>query len=312
MQVYQHEGGEPTLAQVAEAARSAREAGACWIAGVGGGSVLDLAKAAAGLAHAEQQPAFYQNGGALDAAGVPFIAVPTTAGTGAEATPNAVITNHETGVKKSIRDPSFLAALIVLDPELLAGMPKPVIAAAGMDALTQAVESFLSVKATWLSEQLALQGVRLLAANLAAVYDGETGPPLEACLLGSYLTGVAFSFSRLGVVHGLAHPLGAVFQVPHGLVCGVCLPHALAFNREAARAKYETLAACLGGDPVAVVREMLQRFDLRSPFAGAQLKARERIVREVLASGSTAANPRPVTAQDVDGFLTALFAEGAE
>ncbi|MBN1669839.1 MAG: iron-containing alcohol dehydrogenase [Kiritimatiellae bacterium] len=310
VEAVEHTGGEPTLAQVAALRAKARAVGAAWVAGVGGGSVMDLAKAAAGLMHAEREPAYYHGGGALRAPGVPFVAAPTTAGSGAEATVNAVLTNAESGVKKSIRDPSFMARLVVLDPALLEQAPPRVTAESGMDAFTQALESFWSAKASWLSDQLALKGLCLIARHLQDVFEARNGIAADNLLLGSFLTGVAFSASRLGVVHGLAHPLGSIYGVPHGRVCAACLPHAVAFNREAVGAKYGVVCDALGEDLPAWIERHQTRFGLDSPFAGQPIRDRARIVREVLASGSTAANPRPVTERDVDALLQPLFAQG--
>jgi alcohol dehydrogenase class IV len=309
----QHTGGEPTLAQVADALALARRHRAEWVAGVGGGSVLDLAKAVAGLFHAARAPVDYHDGAPLERPGVPFIAVPATAGTGAEATLNTVLTNGVTGSKKSIRHESFMARVVILDPDLLATCPPPVMAASGMDAFTQAVEAFASVKASWLSDQLALEGLTLIAANLEAVHAGARAGRLPApaaahLLLGSCFTGVALSFARLGVVHGIAHPLGSLYHVPHGLVCAVCLPYALELNRPALGGKYDAMSGAIGGDLLAEARRLVRQLGLSSPFAGRPLPQREDIIRETLASGSTACNPKPVTRTDVEWLLERLFA----
>jgi alcohol dehydrogenase class IV len=304
---WRHAGGEPTLAQVAELLAAARRHGAEWIAAVGGGSVLDLGKAAAGLFRAGHAPVHYHDGGALEADGIPFAAVPTTAGTGAEATVNAVLTNEATGSKKSIRDPRLMARLVILDPALLAGCPRAVLAASGMDAFTQAMESFTSRHAGWLSDQLALKGLELVARNLEAVHSDPAEPGAADLLLGSYLAGLALSMARLGVVHGVAHPLGSIYHVPHGLVCAVCLPHAVELNREAFGAKYTAMSTAVGGDLLARTRALLDALGIASPFAGQPLREREAILRETLASGSTAANPKPIAGEDVEWLLARLF-----
>jgi alcohol dehydrogenase class IV len=304
---FRHRGGEPTLAQVAEALTAARRCKAEWIAGVGGGSVLDLAKAVAALMHAAQPLADYHDGLAIERAGIAFVAAPTTAGTGSEATVNSVLTNEASGAKKSIRDIGMMARVVILDPALLASCPRPVIAASGMDALTQAIESFTSRKATWLSETLALKGLTLIAAHLEKVYHDPGNPSADPLLEGSYFTGIALSLSRLGVVHGLAHPLGALYHVPHGQVCAVCLPHAIALNREAFGPRYERMSQAVGRDLLQCVRELIARLGIESPFAGKPLDDRELIIRETLASGSTHANPRTITRADVEALLDTLF-----
>jgi len=305
---WEHSGGEPTLFHVADLLRTARAFSAEWVAGVGGGSVLDLAKTAAGLLHAQLKPVDYHNGAPISPTRVPFIAVPTTAGTGSEATIVCVLTNAETGVKKSFRHPSFMARLVILDADLLGFCPPPVIASAGMDALTQAIESYTSVGATWFSDGLALKAVSLIAHNLEPVFASPKAAQADDLLLGSYLAGVALSNARLGVVHGLAHPLGARFRVPHGLACAVCLPHAIEFNRGAIGDKYARMSEAVGDDVLAFSRRLLTTFHIQSPFAGKTIADRDVVIRETLASGSTAANPRKVSAADVEHLLDRIFA----
>ncbi len=308
LRAWEHAGGEPTLEDLDRLMAAAREFRADWVAGVGGGSVLDLAKACAGLFHAAQAPAAYHNGAPLEARGIPFIAAPTTAGTGSEATINSVLTNTASRVKKSIRDPMLIARLVLLDPDLLAFCPQRVIAHSGMDAFTQAMEAFTSRYATWMSDAFALQGVELIAANLEKVYRGGSGEQRLGLLTGSYLGGLGFSMGRLGVVHGIAHPLGVRYHAPHGLVCGVCLPFAIELNRSAMGAKYDRLSRAVGADLLEWTRGMLDRLAMASPFKGQAVRDQETIIKETLPAWSTQANPRPVTAQDVAWLLERLFA----
>lgn len=304
---WQHAGGEPSLSDLSGLLETAHGHRAEWIAGIGGGSVLDLAKAAAGLCRARGPLAAYHEDAPIETPGVPFIAAPTTAGTGSEATPNAVLTNSDTACKKSIRAADFMARAVILDPELLPRGPTPVIAHAGMDALTQALEAYASRHAAWLSDTLALKAMSLIAKHLEAFYRG-TDPRAPGCvLLGSYLAGLAFAMARLGVVHGIAHPLGARYHVPHGWVCGACLPHAVELNRAALGVKYAELGRLFGGDPVGFLRALLRRLDLRSPFAGRPVKDCAAIVRETVGAGSTQANPKPIVPADVEWLLERLF-----
>lgn len=304
---WQHAGGEPTLEDLDRLRAVARKHRAEWVAGVGGGSVLDLAKACAGLFHATQASEAYHNGAPLESRGIPFIAVPTTAGTGSEATINSVLTNTVTRVKKSIRDPMLIARLVVLDPELLAPCPKSVLAHAGMDAFTQAVEAFISRYASWMSDAFALKAVELIAANLEAVYQGGAVAQAMNLLTGSYLGGLGFSMARLGVVHGLAHPLGLRYHVPHGLVCGVCLPVAIELNRKAMGAKYDRLSQAVGDDLLGWTRQADACLEMASPFKGKSILDKDTIIKETLLSGSTQANPKPITAEDVEWLLSRIF-----
>lgn len=301
-------GGEPTLEQLRALLTFARECGAEWIAGIGGGTAMDLAKACAALVKADLDVGAYHDGAAFPAAGLPFLAAPTTAGSGSEASMVSVLTNTATGVKKSMRSPTMIARIVALDPALLEGSPPHVIAHSGMDALTQAVESYLSRKSVWLSEVMALRAVELVNDSLEAVYADSASPRAGDLLTGSYLAGYALAFSRLGVVHGLAHPLGCRYELPHGLVCGVCLPVALRFNREVVGPKYDALSRAVGADLRARVELLLERFGMRSPFAGRPVPEDAGLIEEILASGSTAANPRPVSAEDARALLRELFA----
>ena len=303
---WKYTGGEPTLDHVEDLLRIARRERVDWIAAVGGGSVIDAAKATAGLVHAPLPVEAYHDGAPMPESRVAFLAAPTTAGTGSECTIVSVLINAACGEKKSIRHPSHMARLVILDPELLAQCPKDIIACSGMDALAQAIESFVSKGATWFSDSVALKGAALVAGNLEAVHCGRTGQCAKDLLEGSYLAGLALSNARLGLVHGLAHPLGVRYRLAHGLVCAVCLPLVIAFNRQAMGGKYERMCEAAGGDLLTRVEALTRSLGIASPFAGRKIGDRERIVKETLASGSTKANPRPVTAADVEQFLDGL------
>ncbi|UIJ36830.1 iron-containing alcohol dehydrogenase [Desulfobaculum bizertense] len=311
---WQHPGGEPTLAQLEELLEAARKHGAEWIAAVGGGSVLDIAKACAGMFHQPGTVVEYHDGAEPSRESLPLLAAPTTAGTGSEATPVSVLTNTETGVKKSFRTKDMYAKVVILDPVLLQHCPSHVLTASGMDAITQAVESYTSRHATWYSRELAAMGFELLANTLPLAFAerNETGSiseeRAEALLYGSYITGVAFSSSRLGVVHGLAHPLGARFHVPHGVCCGICLPYALELNRDSVQKLYTQLCDILGEDLIEWVRQQLSAFGMENPFSGKTLADTDAVVEEILVSGSTKANPVTVTEDIARDLLKKILA----
>ena len=306
--VWAHAGGEPTLDDVEAALAVARDRQVEWVAGAGGGSTMDVAKACAGLLHSPLPVRAYHDGAPIEESRTPFLAAPSTAGTGSEATFVSVLTNSATGVKKSFRHPSHMARLVLLDPELLATCPPAVIAHSGMDALVQAVESYISRGATGFSDMLAITAIRLIHGRLTALHQNARDLDAATDLLhGSYLAGLALSNARLGIVHGLAHPLGARYHEPHGRVCAACLPAALEFNRPAIGGKYEQMSDAVGSDLQEAVRRLTEALGIGAPFSGKTLDDRQALIRETLASGSTAANPRPVSAADVDAMLTRLF-----
>lgn len=300
-------GGEPTLAEIESVLHKAKAIKASWIAGVGGGSVMDLAKASAGLFHAANEPEYYQRGGRIEAKGIPFIAIPTVAGSGAEATPNAVIINSEKKSKLSIRDESFCARKVILDVELLSGLSARTLSFAALDCFAQAYESYTSKNATWFTETLSLKAIELIHNNIESAYTAATEENLSALLLASYLGGIALASARLGVIHGIAHSLGALYAKPHGLICSVCLIPSIKLNRKAMGKKYEAICALLDMDFIARTEQLLESFSIISPFLGKPVIDKEKIIKETLESGSTAANPKTITRADVESLLAELF-----
>jgi len=307
VQWFLRQAGEPVLDEVSALIQKARSMKADWIAAIGGGSVLDLAKAAAGLYNADEEPAYYQEGGALKERGIPFIAVPTTAGSGSEATPNAVIINRQKKRKTSLRDRSFVARTVILDVALLADLPRPIISYSGMDAFVQAYEAYTSRNATWLSDTFALKAIDLINRNILPAYATRSEEALTPLLLGSYFSGVAFSSARLGVIHGIAHPLGVLYDQPHGLICAACLLPSIAVNRKAMGNKYEMMKTVMESDVAKRVRVLLSSLEIRSPFKGKPLIEKEKIIAETLQSGSTASSPKKITREDVEFILKELF-----
>lgn len=183
-------------------------------------------------------------------------------------------------------------------------------AAAGFDAFVQAFESYTSLHATPFTRVLSELALTRIARALLPFYQGNSdlaGEMLEA----SYLAGVALSHARLGIIHGLAHPLGVRFNVAHGLACACCLPACLAFNRKAVARDLNTLKSQHGLDVEAQIAMWMTAMELKNPFAGQQVTDREAFIRETLASGSTAANPRPVTADDVSSLLDTILEKTA-
>lgn len=298
---------EPVLQEITDIIEQAKVINAQWIVGLGGGSVLDLAKAAAGLFHAKERPVFYQEGGKLGEQGIPFVAVPTTAGTGSEVTKNSVIINPEKKVKLSIRDDSFIAQKIILDGELLVGLSPQVILYAGLDAYVQAYEAFISKNAAWYTDSFALQAITIIDKNIESAYNKQDVDSLFNMLIGSYCAGVAFAHARLGVIHGIAHPLGVLYGFTHGLICAVCWPLSLKINRGIMGEKYNEISKAIGIDFEERIEQLLSMGDIKSPFIGKEMSAKEKIMQATLNSGSTAANPKKIEANDVEFILKNIF-----
>lgn len=234
---------DPSAATVEACIAAGRAAGAAAVVGFGGGSPMDVAKVAAYcLGSGDALDAIYGVGNA-HGIGLPLLLVPTTAGTGSEATPVAVITVGATE-KKGINAAPLYADWAVLDPELTLGLPRPVTAATGIDAMVHAIEAFTSKRLkNPLSDALAREALRLCAANLrTACTDPGHVPAREAMLLGAHLAGVAFANAPVAGVHALAYPLGGHFHVPHGLSNALMLPHVLGHNMGAALDLYAGLA----------------------------------------------------------------------
>jgi len=209
---------------------------------IGGGSALDAAKAIAGLLRVGRSVMDYLEGVGpelpYEGPAVPLIAVPTTAGTGSEATKNAVLSIHgKDGFKKSFRDDKLVAEYAVLDPQLLASCPPALIAANGMDALTQLMESYVSLKANPFTDALAISGLRKVRDSLLAWYEqpAESGASRAKMAYAALLSGITLAQCGLGSVHGLASPLGAFYPIPHGVVCGTLVAEASAVNIRAMR-----------------------------------------------------------------------------
>jgi alcohol dehydrogenase class IV len=227
--------GEPTIADV-DAGLAAARANACdLIIAVGGGSAIDAAKAIAGLLTNAGAALDYMEvigrGQKIAKPAAPWVAVPTTAGTGAEATRNAVIGAPERKFKASLRSELLMAKAALLDPELGVGVPREVTAASGMDALCQVIESYVSSGANPMTDAVAAEGIRLAARSIrTAVADGSNLHAREAMAMAALLSGIALTNAGLGAVHGFAAPLGANFPVPHGVVCARLLPGVIKAN----------------------------------------------------------------------------------
>lgn len=309
---------EPSLETVANGLAMARSEEVDWVIGLGGGSAMDAAKAIAGLYHCTQEVQYYFDGGPIEKRGIPLVTIPTTAGSGAEVTFNAVLSDHLNRVKKSIRDPKLAAKIAVVDPQLSFSAPQPVTVYSGVDALVQAIEAYISKGANDLTDIYALAAIERLGKNLFSVFqDGNNVAARVEMSMGSLMAGIALSIARLGAVHGLAHPIGIRTGKPHGLICAVLIVPVMRFNLAVSHEKFAKIALALGvkipgGDSIdagamAIKSIMNLNRKLGIPSHVNSLGITEadfpEIIQESLGSGSMKANPREATAADLMNIL---------
>jgi len=243
LELYDKAGKEPTTTILNDGKEFAIESKCDMIVGIGGGSVMDTAKGIAGLVTNGGIVEDYHAGKEFIKPPQPFILIPTTSGTGSEVTNNSVVKNEITGFKKSIR--GLWASMALLDPELTLSLPKKYTAYSGADALVQAIEALVSKSDNFISDFFSRKSIAYLGDNLPKVCDYLTNIDLrEKMMLGSILGAISFANGKLGAVHGFAHPIGIKHELPHGLICGLLLPHVMKYNIEVERAaqKYSWIA----------------------------------------------------------------------
>ncbi|MFZ5898833.1 MAG: iron-containing alcohol dehydrogenase family protein [Bacillota bacterium] len=309
---------EPTVAAVDEARRLIYEEKVDLVVGVGGGSVLDVAKAAAGLAKADAPTSTFFGEVPVNNPGLPWVAVPTTAGSGSEATKNAVLIDPERKRKASLRNEWWLPAVAVVDPILTMSQPPKITASTGFDALTHAVESFTSRWATPFTSALSREAVRLITQNFYTAYDtGRVRAAREYMMLASLMAGIALANAGVGAVHALAHPVGVRYGIPHGVACGILLPYVARFNLAVAHDAYADLAAASAIVPFAAdkdeaahkfvvyLEKLRDRLGLPKKLSEVGLKEADivEIADEALLSQSLSSNPRRVTRVDLLAIL---------
>ena len=316
--------GEPTVSLIREGAQLALESHCHYIIGFGGGSAIDAAKAIAAIAPNSGEPMDYLEviGQArpLENPPLPFLAVPTTAGTGAEVTRNAVIGSPEHSVKASIRSPLMLARLALIDPNLTLNLPPQITATTGLDTITQLIEPYVSCRANALTDIYCLDGLtRAITALPRAYANGSDTDARSEMSFASLLSGLSLANAGLGAVHGFAAPLGGMLNAPHGALCAAVLPHATAINIRALRqrqpqhaslAKYARIAHLLTGgeaipeaciDSLTQLSKSLQIPTLRTlGLTQADIPA---AVERAAAASSMKANPLPLTTAELTDIL---------
>jgi alcohol dehydrogenase class IV len=316
---------EPTVELVRAAVAVARAQGADVIAAIGGGSVIDTGKAVAMLLGNGGDPLDYLevvgSGQAITRPAVPCVAVPTTAGTGAEVTANAVLAVPSHRVKASLRSPLMIPRVALVDPLLTVSCPPPVTAASGLDALTQCLEPFVSVQATPLTDGLAREGLRRAGTGLRAAYaNGEDLAARADMAMCSLLGGISLANAKLGAVHGLAGVIGGTADVPHGLACAALLAPVIEANVRAARSsppgadvldRYTEAAGLLTRqsdasveDGLSWIRETLTLLQVPGLAAfGLGPQQADDIAANALVSSSMKGNPVPLSHADLKAIV---------
>lgn len=314
----------PTVKNVQAGVEAFRRSGADAIVAIGGGSAMDTAKAV-GIIVAN--PAF---GDVVSLEGmaptanrsVPVFALPTTAGTAAEVTINYVITDEANTKKMVCVDPKDIPAVAIIDAELMAAMPRGLTAATGMDALTHAIEGYITKGAWTLTDMFELKAVELIARWLpAAVENGADTEAREGMAVAQYIAGMGFSNVGLGLVHGMAHPLGAFYDIPHGVANALLLPYVMQYNMESSLVKFSDVARAMGVDTagmdtrqaaqaaVDAVRALAVRVDIpqRLSSLGVREEDLPRLAASALADVCTPGNPRDTSAEEILALYREAF-----
>ncbi len=317
--------GEPEIATVENGVALAKKEHCDFVISIGGGSVMDAGKAIAAMLTNGGELLDYLEiigrGKSLTKSSAPFIAIPTTAGTGTEVTRNAVLSSPQHRVKVSLRSPLMLARVAIVDPELTYALPPALTANTGLDALTQLIEPFVSSRANPMVDGLCVEGIRRAARSLRAAFrDGQNHSAREDMAVASLFGGLALANAGLGAVHGFAGPIGGQFPAPHGAVCAALLPHVMAQNISALRQRapdsealprYDEVARLLTGndgtmadDGVNWVRALVRDLKIK-PLAtyGIRKEHVADLVAKAAVASSMKANPIALTVEELTDAL---------
>ena len=324
-EIYSDVKANPTIANVQNGVAAFTASGADFIVALGGGSAIDTAK---GIGIVFNNPEFADVKsleGVADTKkkAVPTFALPTTAGTAAEVTINYVIIDEDAKKKMVCVDPNDIPAVAIVDPELMYSMPKGLTAATGMDALTHAIESYITPGAWVMSDMLELKAIEMIAANLKAAVDNGSDPVArEAMSQAQYIAGMGFSNVGLGIVHSMAHPLGAHYDTPHGVANALLLPYVMEYNAESPAApKYIQIAKAMGVNTDGMteaegVKAAVEAVKQLSLSIGIPQKLNEIGVRKedlhTLAVDAfndvcTGGNPRPTSIEDIEALYNKAY-----
>lgn len=322
IEVFDQIMAEPTLNDFNGILEKAKRFAADSVVGIGGGSVLDVAKLVAAFVNSEQQAADCFGTGLIKAKGLWLACLPTTAGTGSEVSPNAILLDERDHLKKGIVSPYLLTDAAYVDPKLTWTVPAKVTADTGMDALTHCIEAYTNKFAHPSVDIYALQGIRLIAANLQrAVKNGSDVEAREALAFGSLYGGLCLGPVNTAAVHALSYPLGGEFHIPHGLSNAILLPSVMKFNAEVCPERYADVAVAMGCEPGKDAVETAQRgVDFIYQLAdavGIPKKLTDLNIPQTAVDGMAKAamevqrllknNPRTVTEQDARDIYNSLY-----
>ncbi|VAX35259.1 Alcohol dehydrogenase [hydrothermal vent metagenome] len=318
--VFDEVAPDPSIELVSRVVDLAKKEKVDAVIGLGGGSPIDTAKVAAALVTNTKNIEAYFGIDLLEKNALPIIAIPTTAGTGSEVTPIAILSDEEEKLKKGIVSSKIIPQYAFLDPVLTVGLPPAVTAATGMDALTHAIEAYTSVNASPYSDALSLKAMYLIKGNLKRAFDdGKDVAVRENMLLGSLLAGMAFAHAGVAAVHAFAYPLGGMFHIPHGLANTLMLATIMEFNIIGSEQKYKDIAIALGvADEnikpemaIEVVRELKDSLDMPKSLADINIP-KDSIGK--LAEGAMkvtrllANNPRQINLEDAKKLYETAYA----
>lgn len=311
---------DPPMEVVEKAVSLYQKHGCTMVIGLGGGSSIDGAKAVSLMASRQGDIREYGAGKVIDGQLIPIYAIPTTAGTGSEVTGIAVITDRENKIKMVLRGAQLIPKCVFLDPELLAFIPQKVAAETGGDALTHAIETYVSLNSTVITEGLALSSITIIGKYLRRmVGNPEDMEAAEHMLLASCMAGLSFANGGLGLVHSLAHPVGTHFHLSHGLSCSLYLPLVMEFNLLTCPEKFAAIAEALGEDirgmschraakeSVKAVRELFADIGIPRNFSdlGVTFQLHPKMVEDALAAVPTKANPRRPDKEQITNLFKA-------
>lgn len=313
----------PTIKNCKDGLEAFNKVGADFIIAIGGGSVIDTAKA---VAIVKNNPEFadirsLEGVAPTHSKCVPIITLPTTCGTAAEVTINYVITDEENNRKMVCVDPKDIPLVAIVDPELMASMPPKLIASTGMDALTHAIEGYITKGAHTISDMFEIKSIELIAKHLRGAVADRNMEDMDGMSIAQYVAGMGFSNVGLGIVHSMAHPLGAVFDVPHGVANALLLPIVMEFNMSACIEKYGDIARAMGVDTIGMTKEEAARAaveavrklskDISIPQTLREISIKRedlpRLAKDALADVCTGGNPKDVVLEDILGLYEVAY-----